>query len=119
MPLLLTLSLLTADPRWGPPRQRHPWELSVIGGVAGLGGWIASIATELGSVQCQKELGIIPTNCTSASGSLAIPIAGPWLALGDPTTQQRGLVGGVIALGMVQAIGLLLVTLGPVLKVDD
>jgi hypothetical protein len=119
LPVLLALSLLTADPRWGPPRQRHPWELTVLGGIAAGGGWIASIATYFGSIQCQKELGVIPTNCSSASGSLMIPIAGPWVALADPVTQQRGMVGGVIALGIVQAVGLLLVILGPLLKVDD
>lgn len=93
-----------------PPRRRRKIGL-MIGGLATLGGsylFTAAVGSSMLDGR-STEPGTVCTNCDEVGPKLFVPVAGPWLAMGDTDDDGKAVLA---LLGVAQLTGVVLSIVG-------
>jgi hypothetical protein len=80
------------------------YPMVILGPIVAVASWVGSAVALFGSISCSGSILGDRFSCQSMSGWLLIPMAGPWLALGD--SGNHGHEGVAVALGLGQALGI-------------
>jgi hypothetical protein len=111
---LLLTTVAPLDTQRPPPPARVNRALLISGTAALATSYLASAGTASLSETISRSLPVVPAQ-TSSLGSLFIPIAGPFIALGDIRNRTPGRAVLLVVDGVVQVTAATLIVLGLVL----